>query len=903
MPSAHFREFNGIAPRVRGKTSYAIEADGVDLYGGTIRPQFKDLDTDETITGPFVRVDDQTIQLDSQADDLRLIHFKGYKVVFFRKGKIWYKGTFQNVILGEQPTLLETEMGFTPPLLISPEEGDATVIRDETVSVRGETVDGGTLSKPLNVDLKRSIITDGKVPIPEDVYTYFVDVYAVINGEEVFVERSGDTVVKLEYEHFVPQKPYDKDSPEGIAATRRGDSEKWFVRSESSPHGVISLIDLSDTRTIGDLENFNADFGHFDTGEILARAMNLSARDLRTGKGGWVETTSGPDARRNFTVGEGISDFNEYGPFIWQGEAARWWYPVSHYEGLNYGKPLNNHENHPNYNIIDDERDIGNPRRFLGSGGVVIEKLLDTREGDQIFKDVVIHDGAPNIRGEQLATQVVFTMRSSSSSRVRSKTSAPGAENVEYPGDFIYRLYRKGEKESKTRLVAESNNAKNIVLVDSQGIREVDDTSSQPIYSDTLSYQITYERVAASGNDKLADWVEESGPSNAVEVAGLGARNRIKMPFPKKGDVSLDSSITHWRIYRKSQGGDDVAGTSEYQLVERVEVSETEYFDVVPTGSLGQAMDTQFLSGTIPFQYGAMPEDIEGISSEFHDGMLFAWKGNQLFWTDRFYPSGFSETFQADMPRQIVAVEPIRGGIAVLTTDGVYRGVTSGPANFDFSLSPSEDGAVQGNSRSVIQTSSGVVYLSDSGLHLYNGSDARSLTDGLIGEEYFKNQINASSVILETNDRSLYVFHDQGVLILDTRDKSITTIKGLNLVHIFRDQKKGSIYYRDPDSNNLNELFGSDQKRSMTYTTGQVNFGIPGRKRIKYIEFLGIGKITCTAYYDGNSTIINEKEINMDGMERDRRISLPNGKTLKFFTMRLEGIGEVEEFKIIWERM
>jgi len=194
-------------------------------------------------------------------------------------------------------------------------------------------------------------------------------------------------------------------------------------------------------------------------------------------------------------------------------------------------------------------------------------------------------------------------------------------------------------------------------------------------------------------------------------------------------------------------------------------------------------------------------------------------------------------------------------------------------------------------------------YLSDSGIHLYDGARSKSITDGLIGEEFFRDEINSSSVILETNDRSIYAFHDKGVLIMDTRDRQITNLPDVITDNLHRDKELGSVFYVAKDSDKLMELFASDTFRSMRYTSGQINFGFGGGKRIKFIEFLGEGIITVSTFFNKSNTIINQKVINMDGMERDTRLFLPNGRSFKSFEMRMEGTGEVEEFKIIWERL
>jgi hypothetical protein len=241
--------------------------------------------------------------------------------------------------------------------------------------------------------------------------------------------------------------------------------------------------------------------------------------------------------------------------------------------------------------------------------------------------------------------------------------------------------------------------------------------------------------------------------------------------------------------------------------------------------------------------------------------------------------------------------------MAIITTDGVYRAVSSQPTDFSFVESPSGEGGRAGLTDSVIPSDKGVIYLSDSGIHAYDGVRSVSMTDTLVGEEYFRSDLDLSKAILRENDGILHLFHGSGAVLFDTRSKQISTIDDLIVTEVFRDHSSGSLLAKNSDGR-IYELFTNPVKnRSMTYRTGEVHFGRNGRKRVKYIQFLGAGKVQCTPFINGSEVGLKPKLINMDGMENDTRIYLPNSATLDSLELELTGHGEVEEFTVMWERM
>lgn len=913
MPIAHFKDLTGIAPRVRGATGFANKADGVDLYGGTIRAQKKDLGTGQIVSGDFVRVEGVTIPV-PDATNASVMQFKGYHVIIYKKGSTWYKMVIREP--NNPATHLITPLGFTPPQL---EKTDVESVQESIIT---STAPGSKLTSIDDIVFRRHTYGRDKLPIPEDEYTYHVDVFGTVKGKEILLERSEYKTVKIEYKRFLPDGAYPPESFQEAERVARGDDTRWWVRDDNSHRSLIALIPDDAIPPEG---QFNSPWGSSD----LAGNPNLRtimARSARFVAQGGATTIYDKFLVLNTEIIDPI-----YGKFTWFGEADRWSYPVNAYQGSDFSELSNRARigaSEGVYTIEGDkpELDLSDSNSLSdGAKGQALKiKHLPKREATSYSDDaVIIHQAEPSSKN---SFGVVFKMRKPAEGfnlSVDFGKNSPLSESIddnETEVPLTYRLYRKGTKESSTRVVNEiqvNRNEDVVELIDLSNIRE----GEKGAVKHTYSYLTTYGRLAGNGGNVLEDWSEESGPSSTVEIQGFSPAFKIKRPnqkpigigsFPRGSRQKATaipapaSSVKTWNIYRRRTEIDEfgrptIQGTANYQFVAEVDIDELEYYDFHPDEELGETPETQFLDEPVPFQYEEMPRDIEGVST-LHDGMMFGWKGNSLYWTDRFYLSGWtSTTFNLESVSKIVNAIPIRGGIALVTVNGIYRLVTDGPTNVNLTLSPTDEGGVPGNQDSVISTSAGILYLSDSGIHRYDGSSTISITDGLIGEEYFREQVVASSVKLATNDGNIYMFHNGGVLVLDTRSRQVTTIDEIRASEIFKDNTTGSIFYLDSNTNEIKELFGGTEYREYTYKTGPIHFGSNGPKQVFDLEFLGSGKITCSVFIDGS--FINQGEVNMDGMEHETRILIPDGTLGKSFQFEMTGKGEVQEFKIDWERV
>jgi hypothetical protein len=917
MPSAHFKDFKGIAPRVRGATQFAQVASNVDLYGNTIRPFPRDLVISEPKTaGKFVRIEGNLHHFPN-ADELKLMTFKGYYVVLYRNvgASKWEKKVFETSD-GKQPVI--TPVSFNPPSF-------------PVGSVRRPKV--SEIPLKYSTTLSRHIYKAGESPLPPDTYQYFIEVVNIKDGKEHVVVRSEKASILVEYKYY--KDPTNQAYNEQLEVDKNELSSPKYIKATASTNEMCMLFGY--TGWTGAVDNR---WGYLDNGDPMVKHSNIfrsksiinqilnpignAVNDL-TGIPAAIFDPLGDFARNGFSVKKDVPTYIVTNPLDSSTikYIDKWWYPYTTYQGIDYGNISTNCKN----SILANNGVIGN-RTGLRMKGVVtalgkptmldtynpLEDVLDdslgnintdwnTYDNNKVTKisGYFLDEGGAVESGPYSLKDVYFFDTPSPADEVRSYRldfSVNKIDTTGLEGDFKYRLYRSSSFDNGFYKVCEVDNSSlpgysQLILSDTN----TPETTNKAGDEFTFTYFTTFERTAGkSANGIIEDWREESGPSELQEIVNYTPNQYITRP-PISGDVM---GADTWNIYRLHEYAD---GTNEYQLVTYLDISVEEYYDTKADIDLGPTSESTFLSDAVPYSYEAMPDGLTNLSA-LYNGMMFGWKGGQLYWTDQFYLSGWSpSTFSVEIPYNIVNIIPLGNVMAIVTTHGVYRALASSPFDFSFVESPSGEGGRFGLPDTVIGSDKGVLFVSDSGINIYDGVRATSMTDGYIGEEFLRTDLDLSNGILRENDGLLHLFHASGVLIIDGRSQQITTISDVVASYVFRDHEEGALFYTDPQ-NRIKQLFAkTESKRSLTYRTGEVHFGKPGRKRAKFIQFLGTGTIQCTPYVNGATTGLKAKLINMEAMERDARIYLPDRVTLDSLELEITGTGEVKEFLIDWELM
>lgn len=468
-----------------------------------------------------------------------------------------------------------------------------------------------------------------------------------------------------------------------------------------------------------------------------------------------------------------------------------------------------------------------------------------------------------------------------------------------YVGDRINdepvhaRAYRKGDKDLVFRLVSDTGADGAMTssrLAPFHDVRVV--AGKVAPEKKKFTYFTTFVRLAGASTD-LGDFEEESGPSEQAILEWFSVGTMIKRPTGTLSEFA-DRAITKWNIYRLEESS---TGTADFQLVESVDIANADYSDYKGNFELGAAPSVFALVNGVNFAYADIPKNITNIS-RVHNNMLFAWRENELYWTDVGTLHGFTGAFTWQLAHKIVTAVSHGNVLIVLTTHKLYRVLGADSTQIDVVESPSQDGMRIDAPKAAVSTDAGVVFLSDSGLHVFDGSVSASLTDPRFGEEFFRG-LNLVNSIIETNDGMIFLFYDTAALIFDTRSGQSVTLS-IKASAVYRDNESGILYVRTPKG--VEGLFEkTNSKMSYDYHSGTATLVAPLLKRIRSMEFHGVGEVTVTPIYDG---IAQRSQLaKMEGMERDRRVYPPMTLGFNEFSFRVSGTGEVEEILIEYERV
>jgi len=393
-----------------------------------------------------------------------------------------------------------------------------------------------------------------------------------------------------------------------------------------------------------------------------------------------------------------------------------------------------------------------------------------------------------------------------------------------------------------------------------------------------FSYVITWER-SVNGQ------VDESGPSDPLDIVVDTIGANISIP------TNPPALAISWNIYRLSQ---DYDATSEYQLVAKIPVTTNTHYDTATNNDLQSVtLATHYTTDEGDIVVYEKPlSDFDGVFGPVN-AMLFAWKKGELYFSEPGNPDAWPVFNHLPAGDTIVSVGRNGSEAVVLTTTGLQRVIGTDPEKLYLSASVTSEGGV--SQRASLSYSGGFVYLSDSGLNVYAGGVVTSLTDKTIGEEFFRG-INYDSTFMAFNDGVIYMFHDAGALIYDTRVFEFSTLDAI-YTHAIHRGETGHLYVMNAGGE-IQKLHGSNDDLSVVYTSGEVVLQEPENKRFRRVKVSGTGIWQAALILDGVE--FSTKTLNLDSnLNRDKKVDTPHGTRSRAAQIRLTGEGEVTEVK--WE--
>lgn len=215
-------------------------------------------------------------------------------------------------------------------------------------------------------------------------------------------------------------------------------------------------------------------------------------------------------------------------------------------------------------------------------------------------------------------------------------------------------------------------------------------------------------------------WGEESAPSPVVLASGYvnGTWQLTGLPTAAV-DPTGRNAATVKRIYRTVTG----QATVSYFYVAEISLATATYDDT--SANLDVASRVLLKS----FSWAAPLEDLDGLVAH-PNGFLVAFKGRNLYFSERYRPHAWPADYTLSTEDPIVALAVYNNMVTVLTRGKPYFAVGNLPSSI--SLQKSEAAEPCLSAGSVASTLQGVMYASPNGLVLFNESGPQVLSRQLL---------------------------------------------------------------------------------------------------------------------------------------------------------------------------
>jgi hypothetical protein len=382
---------------------------------------------------------------------------------------------------------------------------------------------------------------------------------------------------------------------------------------------------------------------------------------------------------------------------------------------------------------------------------------------------------------------------------------------------------------------------------------------------------------------------DESGPSTVTGPIDI-ANGQMLIAAP----AITDPAITAWKIYRLS------SNTGVYQFIAELDVLVTSYTDNwhdADLAVLGPGPTTYYTSPQgNQITWAKPPLGLQGITTQLHCGMFFAWKDSTLYWCDPGNPDAWPDIYSMNFQTNIKNVIPFAGSVAVLCEGGPKRVDGTNPEL----LQPSDPlGKEPCLSISACSSNSGAVYLSDTGVVLFNLMDTVVMSSGNFNQEWLTENIVPTSAQFAISHNFAYLFYDDFALCYDQNSKQWFHFT-VNAEAVFVNPEDGDVYFLD--SGSVKKLCGSTELvATCTWESGKIKTEDPEEDKLWYrIRPNGTGTMTFELVVDDLS--MGTKVIDLDSkMERDLHFKFPENTKGKALKLKVTGNGSVKEIMVEYE--
>ena len=389
----------------------------------------------------------------------------------------------------------------------------------------------------------------------------------------------------------------------------------------------------------------------------------------------------------------------------------------------------------------------------------------------------------------------------------------------------------------------------------------------------SIVYTVTTTRNVGGHTD-------ESGPSTQSNYVWC-VKDQVLINKP----TITEPYVTHWNIYRFSAGVP--------LFVASVPVATLTYQDNTTELSLGAMLSTEYTSdqGNI-ITFAKAPTGLDGLSSDLYAGMIFAYDGTTLRWCEPGFPDAWPWHYSMNLPSTIKRALPLASTLALLCESGPMRVDGTHPEQLMPSDVLGEEPCI---GTAACKTSKGIVYLSDSGLVVFNMLDTIVVSDKWFDEKWFTENVDPDTAFLAENDGSVYLFHSGGVLVYDSNISPPWRTLDLIATAAYKRTDNGVLYYLD--SAGIQQMHGAATDLTYSWKSGDlVPAAIVDTEWIS-VETIGSGTVTVESFVDGASAATKALDFTT-GMHRDRISKLPENSAGRALQIAFDGTGTITEAKV-----
>jgi hypothetical protein len=392
------------------------------------------------------------------------------------------------------------------------------------------------------------------------------------------------------------------------------------------------------------------------------------------------------------------------------------------------------------------------------------------------------------------------------------------------------------------------------------------------IYEETDLEDRVYVYTYVSANE------EEGPPSDSSLTVSVGYGQSVALANIETAPTG-NYNITKKRIYRTAT----VSLATSLFLVAEIDIANTTYTDSVGALSLGNELPSM--------DWDMPPDDMEGLI-ELDNGVLAAFSGNQVCFSEPYQPHAWPTTYRKTLSFPIVGLGSMGNSVVAITEVNPHIITGVEPRVMTDIKMDIDQGCV--SKRGIVSVNGvGVAYPSPDGLIFITMSGHRNITADMIGRDEWQ-ALEPTSFDACLHNGKYYCFYDngstQGMFSVDPNKPEV----GIVFHDVF-----ATACYVDHLSDTMYLQVGEDivawdsASTKVTYRWKSKEFMLtkPVTIQAGTVEAESYDDLTFRLYVDG--TLKHTEAVTSDSVFR-----MPGGYLAKRFQVELEGTDEVKRFGI-----